>query len=335
MPELRQNLATKEWVIIASERARRPEEFIKKEEKKIIPPFVQKCPFCPGNEAMTPEDVFSIKDEKGWRVRVVPNKFAALIPDVKNNRPHLSGLSRHMPGFGYHEVIIETPQHNLTTALLDISYIKDIVTSYRERYLELSKDERIHLIIIFKNHGEAAGTSLEHPHSQLVATPIVPAHIRSRIDEAMRYYDDHQRCVFCQMIEDEIKEKTRIVIENESFVVFVPYAAFSPFHLWLLPKRHHPQFSDIKDKEIEDLSHILKDILSRLYFGLSDCDFNYCIKSAPLDFGRGDYFHWYFSIVPRVSKAAGFELGSGMFINTATPEDSARFLREVNIKNDS
>lgn len=331
MSELRQNLATKEWVIIASERAKRPKEFVKKEEKKIIPEFVAKCPFCPGNEAMTPPLTFSIKDENGWRVRVIPNKFSALSPDVKNNKSYLSGLLRHMPGFGYHEVIIETPKHNLTTALLDLSYVKDIIISYRERYLELSKDERIHLIIIFKNHGMAAGTSIEHPHSQLVATPIVPAHIRSRIEEAMRYYDDHQRCVFCQMIEDEIKNKERIVLENESFVVFVPYAAFSPFHLWLLPKRHHPQFSNIKDKEIEDMACILKDVLTKLYIGLSDPDFNYIIRSSPLDFGRGDYFHWYLSIVPRVSKAAGFELGSGMFINTSLPEESAKFLREVKI----
>lgn len=331
MPELRQNLATKEWVIIASERARRPEDFVKKEEKSIVPEFVAKCPFCPGNEAMTPSDVFSIKGENGWSLRVIPNKFAALISDIENSKPHLSGLSRHMAGFGYHEVIIETPRHNHTTALLDMSYVKDIIISYRERYLELSKDGRIHLIIIFKNHGEAAGTSLEHPHSQLVATPIVPLHIRTRINEAMRYYDDHQKCVFCQMIEDEIKDRERIVLENESFVAFIPYAAFSPFHLWLLPKRHHPQFIDIKDKEIDDMAHILKDVLRKLYFGLSDPDFNYVIRSAPLDFGRGDYFHWYLSIVPRVNKAAGFELGSGMFINASIPEESAKFLREVKI----
>lgn len=332
MPELRQNLATKEWVIIASERARRPEDFVKKEEKKIIAPFVPTCPFCPGNEAMTPGDIFSIKDKDGWRVRVIPNRFAALVPALENTRPNLSGLLRSMPGFGYHEVIIETPKHDRTTALLSIPYVKDILISYKERYLELSKDKRVDLIIIFKNHGESAGTSLEHPHSQLVAIPIVPTHIRSRIDEAMRYYDDHQRCVFCQMIEDEIKDGRRIIIENESFICFVPYAAFSPFHLWILPKRHYPQFGDIKENEIEDLSKILKNILAKLYFGLSNPDFNYCLRSAPTDFGsRGNYFHWYLSIVPRIGKAAGFELGSGMFINTSIPEESARFLREIEI----
>ncbi|MEW6102633.1 MAG: galactose-1-phosphate uridylyltransferase [bacterium] len=331
MPELRQNLATKEWVIIAKERARRPEDFVKKEEKKIIPEFVEKCPFCPGNEAMCPPDTFSIKDEQGWKVRVIPNKFAALIPEISNDKPNLIGLKRHMPGFGYHEVIIETPKHNLTTALLDISYVKDIILSYRERYLWLSNDPRIDHIIIFKNHGEAAGTSLEHPHSQLVATPVVPSHIRARIEEAMRYYDDHQRCVFCQMIEDEIEEGIRIVAENASFVCFVPYAAFSPFHLWLLPKRHYPQFGDIKDNEIMDLAMILKDVLFRLYFGINNPDFNYVIRSAPTDFTRVNYFHWYLSIVPRISKAAGFELGSGMFINASIPEESGKFLREVKI----
>ncbi|MEW6482988.1 MAG: galactose-1-phosphate uridylyltransferase [bacterium] len=331
MPELRQNIATKEWVVIATERAKRPEDFVKKQEKKPALEFVQTCPFCPGNEDKTPPELFSIKDDKGWKLRVVPNKFSALLPDIPWKKPYLSGLVRSLPGFGYHEVIVETPKHNLTTALLLESDVLNIITSYKERNLEIAKDKRINLVIIFKNHGEAAGTSLEHPHSQLIATPVVPNHIRTRLEEAMRYYDDHHTCVFCQMIEDEIADGRRIIIENKEFVAFVLYSAFSPFHIWLLPKRHFASFFEINDLEMESLSNILLDLLKRLYFGLSDPDFNYVIRQAPIDCSNVNYFHWYISIVPRMGKSAGFELGSGMYINTSLPEESGKFLREVKI----
>ncbi len=330
MPELRQNLLTREWVIIAKERARRPEEFKSKKEKKELPEYKKECPFCPGNEKMTPYESFTIQEKKGWKVRVIPNKFPALASEGKRDR-HIEGIHRFMSGVGIHEVIIESPLHNLTTALMPVEDVRNILVAYRERYLKILKDERIEMIIIFKNHGESAGTSLEHPHSQLIGTPLVPTMIRYRNEEAMRYFDDTGECVGCKIIKEELTARKRIVWESEYFVAFIPYGAYSPFHTWLFPRRHVSSFGSILDKELEDLASVLKTVLAKLYHGLDDPDFNYCIRSIPSDIGQMDYLHWYISIIPRLTRTAGFELGSGMFINTSVPEESAGFLREMNI----
>lgn len=329
MPELRQNIATREWVIIATERAKRPEDFAKRDKtKKEVPDFVANCPFCPGNEKQTPPETFSIKDGSSWKVRAIPNKFSAL--SSEGDFAHKEdGIMRWMNGIGFHEVVIETPKHNLTTALLEDGHVTSIINAYKNRYLALTGNKFMEAVVIFKNHGAGAGTSLEHPHSQIVATPIVPTHIRSRIGEAMRYYDDHRKCVFCAMAAEEIKKGERIVIENQNFVSFVPYAALSPFHIWIMPKRHVSSFPDITEAETRNLAVMLKTILKKIYSGLDDPDYNYIIRSLPGQSRTNEFFHWYMSIVPRVTKVAGFELGAGMFINVALPEKSAAFLREV------
>ncbi|MFH1422810.1 MAG: galactose-1-phosphate uridylyltransferase [Planctomycetota bacterium] len=325
MPEIRQNIATKDWVIIATERAKRPEDFVKKVEKKVIPEFVQSCPFCPGNESKTPPETLRIGKDDKWQVRVIPNKFGALSNEGESTYS-FEGLERCTSGVGVHEVIIETPLHHLTTAILPVPEVESIIQAYLGRYQSVSHDSRIEHIIIFKNHGESAGTSLEHPHSQMVGLPIVPSHVRHRVEEAMRYFDDHGECVFCTMLKEEIASKERIVFESNEFVAFLPYAAFSPFHIWVLPKRHAASFVEISPAEISDLAYNLRTVLAKIYHGLDNPDYNYVLNSAPLDTGS-KYLHWYISIVPRVSKAAGFELGSGMFINAALPEKSAEFLR--------
>ncbi|MBI3988007.1 MAG: galactose-1-phosphate uridylyltransferase [candidate division NC10 bacterium] len=331
MPELRQNLATKEWVIIAKERAKRPKDPSSppRERRKALP-FDPSCPFCPGNESKTPEAILTLSGERGWKIRVVPNKFAALWPSGDRLR-HMDGVKRWMPGVGFHEVIIETPLHDAFIALRGDEEIHDLLQVYLERYRSISQDKRIELITLFKNHGEQAGTSLPHPHSQLVATPVVPSHIRHRLEEAMRHFDNHGECVFCAMLREEIRYQERIILEDDYFVAFVPYAAFSPFHTWILPKRHVASFGDTAPDEIGSLAKTLKAVLAKLYYGLDDPDFNYVIRSVPSD-GRGiRSFHWYISIVVRMTKAAGFELGSGMFINPALPEEDAGFLREVKV----
>lgn len=336
MPEIRQNIAIEEWVIIATERAKRPEDFIKqKKGENILPEFSETCPFCPGNERLTPPETFSLKDEMGkWLTRCMNNKFPALScegePIYKED-----GIKRSITGIGLHKVIVETPKHNMTTALLENEQIINILNTYKYLYLRGLKDKCVELIIIFKNHGESAGTSLEHPHSQMIATPIVPYHIRNRIDMAMHYYDNHLHCVFCRMIRDELKEKERIVFESSYFVAFIPYAALSPFHLWILPKRHMSCYPQIDENEINDLAYILKTVLKKVYMGLDNPDFNYVIRSLPGQIRENKFFHWYISIIPRLSKAAGFEMGSGMFINTALPEVSAEFLRNIKITQQS
>jgi UDPglucose--hexose-1-phosphate uridylyltransferase len=206
-----------------------------------------------------------------------------------------------------------------------------VLQAYRARYLAAAADDRVELVTLFKNHGAGAGTSLEHPHSQMIASPIVPAHIRDRIAQAMYYYDDHRRCVFCRMLEDERRAGDRIVHESQHFAAFVLYAALSPFHIWVLPKRHVSTFPELSSDEIPDLADLLKTVLLKINIGLNDPDYNYVIRSLPGAPHSNSFFHCYMSIIPRVTMAAGFELGSGMYINTALPEKSADFLRNVRI----
>jgi UDPglucose--hexose-1-phosphate uridylyltransferase len=333
MSEVRFNRITGDWVIIATERAKRPEEFVRKRERKELPGHVVTCPFCAGNEDQTPPESFSFKGPDGkWLVRSVPNKFSALSPEgeiVKNR----TNFKQSISGVGLHEVIIETPEHNKTMALLPVNHIEQILFAYKNRQLAFYEDPRVEHVIIFKNHGESAGTSLEHPHSQIVGTPVFPGQIMTRLEGAMRnyYYVDYRECIYCTYMKGEIKEGERIVSENESFVAFVPYAALTPFHTWIFPKWHSACFGQTTDMEMAKLAEILKDILLRLYIGLENPDFNYVLRSLSSQGADSKYFHWYISVVPRITQTAGFELGTGMYINTALPEESARFLREVQI----
>ncbi len=331
MAELRQNVLTREWVIISPERARRPDEFaIKKENGRTLPEYLPGCPFCAGNEHLTMGESYRLPEGKEWRIRVVPNKYPALSYSGERVR-RVEGIYRSMTAVGHHEVIIEHPRHDMTTALLAKEEILDVLRTYRRRYTEIKKDDRVEAIIVFKNHGEGAGTSVSHPHSQLVATPIVPNQIRFRMEEALRYFDDTGECVCCRTVQDELRAKERLIIESRHFVAFIPYAALSPFHIWIFPLRHASSFEEVSDDELNDLAGCLKTVLSKLYHGLNDPDFNYSIRSIPTRDFHTEYFHWYFTIVPRVSKTAGFEIGSGMYVNTALPEESAEFLRGVKI----
>ncbi len=330
MPELRLNLITREWVIIAREKNKKPEDFIGTRERKKHPDFVDICPFCPGNESKTPDEQYRIKDEKGWRIRVVPNKFAVLSREGERRRTN-TGLKKTVNGVGIHEVIIETPIHNLTTATMPVEQLKEVIQTYKDRFLEIYKNPRVEHVIIFKNNGPASGTTIEHSHSQIVGVPVTPLQIRSRIENAMRYFDDTGECLLCNTLKDEASDGSRILCNTEHFVSFVPYAALSPFHIWIFPKRHSGFFADMRSEEIWDLAVNLKSTMSKLYYGLEHPDFNYVIRSgSPCDI-NSEFIHWYLSIVPRVAMASGFELGSGMYINPLVPEVSAGFLRGVRI----
>lgn len=331
MPELRQNVITRDWVIIATERTQRPDQFARaKDTGAPLPPYVPECPFCIGNESQTQKEVYALRDDHGWKVRVVPNKFPALFPGGDRVRK-VAGIHRSMSAIGFHEVVVEHPRHDMISALLPVSHMADLLHVYRRRYVEIRQDPRIEAIIIFKNHGEAAGTSLQHPHAQIAATPIVPHQFRVRMDEAIRFFDDMGQCVFCRTLAEELEERSRIVLETDHFVAFIPYAALSPFHMWIFPRRHSSSFDEITDTEIADLGRSLKTVLAKLYFGLNNPDYNYSIRSIATRIQETEYFHWYVTIIPRISKTAGFELGSGMFINTSMPEESAQYLRDINV----
>ena len=330
MPELRQNRFTKEWVIMATERAKRPEELKRKKERPPLAPYSPKCPFCPGNEAQAPPAVMAHPSEKDWRVRVVPNKFSALAREGAPVRC-IERSRRTINGVGIHDVVVETRDHSLTTALLPLDNVADILRCYRQRYVEVSADPRITHVTIFKNHGENAGTSLEHPHSQIIATPVISSQVRYRLHEALRHYDEYGECMFCMAIEDELHEQARIVMESEHFVALEPFASATPFATYIYPRRHMASFGATSDAELDDLASVLKTVLGKLYAGLDNPDFNYTIRSAPHENAGVMYYHWYLSIIPRLTRVAGFELGSGMFINTVLPEAAAEFLRNVKL----
>lgn len=331
MPEIRRNLITRDWVIIATERAKRPDELVTpKPVKTALSSYSANCPFCAGNEERTPIECGRISDSNGWKVRSVPNKFPALITGSEPVMT-IQGIYRSIEAIGVHEVIIEHPRHDLTTALLPVEDVANIILLYRQRYQEIRKDKRVRAIIIFKNHGERAGTSLEHPHSQIAATPVVPSQIRIRIEEAIRFFDDTGECLFCRTLQEELATNKRIVFQSEHFVAFIPYAALSPFHIWIFPRRHSSSFDEITDGEVLDLALTLKSVLAKLYYGLNNPDYNYSIRSIPTDSFAKDYFHWYLAVIPRLGITAGFELGSGMYINPALPEESAKYLADLQI----
>ncbi|OIO75664.1 MAG: galactose-1-phosphate uridylyltransferase [Elusimicrobia bacterium CG1_02_37_114] len=329
MPEIRQNIATKEWVIISTERAKRPEDFKTSKQKEPLPEFSEKCPFCPGNEEKTPYETYVVNGPNGkWKLRSVPNKFPALISDLTLERKN-EGIKRSISGVGNCEVIVESPIHNTTMALMPENDVRDILLAYKNRYLCMSSDPRMKLIVIFRNHGLNAGASIEHPHSQIFATPVIPFHIRTRLEEAMRYHDETGECVFCKITKDELNEKKRVVVETGSFLSIVPYAALSPFHMWLLPKRHMSTFAEINDNELNDLARNLKTTLAKIYYGLDNPDFNFAVRTGPIADKEVEHYHWYITITLRLLRTAGFEIGSGMYINSSIPEENAKYLREI------
>jgi len=329
MPEIRHNVITREWVIIATERAKRPEEFAKSNTRRpVIQPHVATCPFCVGNEAKTPPETYRAPAEGQWQVRAVPNKFSALDPTALLSR-HVSGLKRMVSGVGIHEVIIETPHHDRVMALLSEAEMLRVLETYHQRYNAITSDPRVAHATLFKNHGERAGTSLEHPHSQIVGTPIIPPMVRDRMENALRFYDETGECIYCSVLAEELRDQVRVVAQSRDFVAFIPYASLTPFHLWIFPLRHLASFCDATPDHLADLAWLLRLILRKVYFSLADPDYNISVRTSPRE-GQGlRYYHWYLSIIPRVTRRAGFELGSGMFINTAMPETSAAFLRNA------
>ena len=329
MPEIRHNIVTREWVIIATERAKRPEDFARANLRRPSPAaYVADCPFCPGNERLTPPETYRVEKDGTWQVRVVPNKFAALDASGKLIRQS-EGLKRMISGVGIHEVIIETPDHSKTLALLSEAELAQVIDTFQRRYDADTSDPRVAHATLFKNQGERAGTSLEHPHSQIVGTPIIPPQVRERMENALRFYDEHGECIFCSVLADEVRDSVRVVAQSKHFVAFIPYAALSPFQLWIFPLRHTASFSEATSEELADLSRLLRTMLRKIYFGLGNPDYNLNIRTPPREARGLRYYHWYASVIPRVTRLAGFEIGSGMFINTSLPETSSAFLRNA------
>lgn len=330
MPELRQNVITKEWVVISTERAKRPDQLKEPdgERRENLPEFDPGCPFCTDGAE---KDICTLPAECG-KVRVVANKFPALIE--KNYMPPYTGTTvfPSMEGVGRHEIIIESSVHNSTLATMSPCEVGNVIRAYIARIEALQSLPFIESSIIFRNHGSRAGASLVHPHSQIIGLPIIPRDIMTRITESIRYHVDHRECVFCRILADELDCGKRLVAVNGDFAAFVPFAAYSPFHIWIYPKKHSSDFHLLSETEIANFSTILRDVLRKLYFGLNDPDYNLIVRSAPRGYSNTAFFHWYATIVPRLTRTAGFELGSGMFINPTVPEENAEFLRGLDVK---
>jgi UDPglucose--hexose-1-phosphate uridylyltransferase len=333
MSEIRQDPTTGEWVIIARERAKRPSDFIHQRLRRKLPEFSPSCPFCPGNETMTAGETLRYRQRDGreWQVRAFANKYAALSFSRRTARKIKGGFFTEMTGVGAHEVIVETPRHNKSLAFMEDGEVLSVLEAYHERYRKLSRRSFAKLVIIFKNHGPAAGTSLEHSHSQLLVTPVVPKHIRMRHEVALRYYDNHGRCLYADLREHERRSGRRIVMETGEFLVFHPFASQRPFETWIVPKKQQASFGNVSPEDLGSLARVLRLNLLKLYRGLNDPDFNYVIDTAPVGDENEPYYMWHVRIVPRLTEAAGFEIGSGMYINTAVPEETAGFMRDLEI----
>jgi len=331
LSELRKDPVTGRWVIISSERGRRPSDF------QEAPPKRKGgfCPFCAGNERFTPPEILAYREpgtvpnSQGWSLRVVPNKFPALKIEGNLDKTGI-GLFDKMNGIGAHEVIIENPSHEMTMTKLPEKKIEDILWAYRDRVIDLKKDPRFQSILIFKNEGEAAGASLEHSHSQLIALPIIPRQVSEEIEGARLYYNYKERCIYCDIVRQEMYAEERNVAENEHFLAITPFAARFPFETWIIPKTHNACFDESQPWEYSSLARILKNVLQRLDKVLNIPPYNYIIHTYPLRSQMREY-HWHLEIIPKLIRIAGFEWGSGFYINPTSPEEAAKFLREAKV----
>jgi UDPglucose--hexose-1-phosphate uridylyltransferase len=328
--ELRKDPVVGRWVIISAERGRRPSDF----GPDPVRARSTSCVFCPGQEDKTPPEILagrppgSRPNTPGWNYRVVSNKFPALRIEGELE-PSGEGPYDRMNGVGAHEVIIESAQHDAALATLPPDAVADVLLAYRERVLDLKKDPRFEYVLIFKNHGEAAGASLEHTHSQLIATPIIPILVSTELAGAVKYYEIKERCVWCDVVREEHRSRRRLIVETQGFVALAPFAPRFPFETWLLPTAHRAAYEESGEDELRALAGVLGDVLRRMNRVLNDPPFNYMLHTAPLRGSELEHFHWHLEIIPKVTRVAGFEWGSGFFINPVAPEDAATALREA------
>jgi UDPglucose--hexose-1-phosphate uridylyltransferase len=332
MSQLRKDPVLGRWVIISTERGKRPTDFVHEKEAKKG----GFCPFDEGNEDKTPPEVLayrksgSARDTPGWQVRVVPNKFPALAIEGDLDRAG-EGMYDKMNGVGAHEVIIETPDHNARLADLSVDHVALVVKAAQDRMVDLQGDTRFRYIQLFRNRGSAAGASLEHPHSQLIALPILPKRLIEELAGSKKYYGYKERCVFCDIVAQEMWTRARVVCENDACITIVPFAARFPFETWTLPKKHLPSFELMDEVTRRGFAQALKETLQRMNAALDDPPYNLIVHTCPCGERDLAYYHWHVEIMPTLTKVAGFEWGSGFYINPTPPEEAARYLRDADI----
>jgi UDPglucose--hexose-1-phosphate uridylyltransferase len=332
VPELRKDPITGRWVIIATDRAKRPDDFIR-QPVPLARPGV--CPFDEGHEHKTPPEVLAYRDgtgrdQPGWRVRVVPNKFPVLGIEGALTRQG-EGMYDKMNGIGANEVIIETPDHAATLSDMPELQIAEVLKAFKDRVNDLKRDRRFRYIILFRNYGEAAGASLEHPHSQLIALPVIPSVVKEEVDAAREFHDAKERCIFCDIVHEESSAGTRLISETDRFTVLAPYAPRFPFETWILPKQHASHYEDSEPALLDNLAWVLRSTLRKIDKVLERPAYNFIVHSAPVQEAPLAYYHWHIEIIPKLTRVAGFEWGTGFYINPTPPEEAARFLREAGL----
>lgn len=331
MQELRKDPIVGRWVIIAPDRLTRPQN-INDTQELLSEGF---DPFLEGHEDATTPEIMAYRtsgqpNQPGWRVRVVPNKFPAVTVEGELEKRGV-GIYDMMTGIGAHEVIIECPHRESNMSRLTVDNIREVFWVYHDRLVDLKRDQRLVHGLIFKNKGARAGASLDHAHSQLIVSPIVPITIQEELDGAEKFYNYRGRSIFADMIQQELSSKDRIVLDSEHFIVMCPYASRFPFETWVIPKQQSSHFEDITQPVIDDLGTVMKTLLIKLDHGLDDPAYNYILHSAPFSAKDLPHYRWHIEIFPRMSRVAGFEWGSGFYINAVPPEEAAKFLRETDV----
>ena len=332
MPELRKDPITGRWVVVSTERQKRPMDF---RFERAVAIGREHCPFCPGREHLTPPEVLAYRDGgvpngPGWTLRVVPNKFPALRVEGTLEREG-EGMFDRMTGIGAHEVIIETPDHDRPLALQSETEIERVLWACRERMVDLKRDFRLKYILVFKNHGAAAGATLAHPHAQLIALPLVPDLVRDEIEGARRHFAVKQRCVYCDIVRQELGDQRRVIQENGEAIAIAPYAPRFAFETWILPRRHAARFEEAPRHEYAAVARLLKAVLQRLNRALEVPPFNLVLHTSPFSEDVAAIYHWHIEILPKLTRVAGFEWGTGSAINPTPPEEAATVLRGVRL----
>ncbi|MBF0567533.1 MAG: galactose-1-phosphate uridylyltransferase [Nitrospirae bacterium] len=329
MSELRKDPIIGRWVIISTERGKRPSDFISPSHKRKK--TVGFCPFCKGHEFTTPNEIMAFRgpDRMGasdWTLRVVPNKFPALQIEGDLDRSG-DGIFGRMNGIGAHEVIIETPHHDLSLSSMSRKSAADVLWAFYSRMTDLRKDKRFKYVLIFKNEGEDAGATLEHTHSQLIALPIVPKRVQEELDAAKKYHSFMEKCIYCDLIDQETSINKRIIYQNTSYIAISAYAPRVPFETWILPRRHESSFMP-DNNDFTYLAEALQTVLKMLDKILDVPPYSFIVHTTPFTEEDNSYFHWHIEIFPKLTRTAGFEWGSGFYINPTPPEDAARYMRE-------
>ena len=332
MSELRRDPIIGRWNIIDTDEPAGPGAF------EVDPHTLSggKCPFCSGNESLTPPEIYVVRPHgsapngSGWQLRVVSNKFPALRIEGDLNRRGI-GVFDLCNGIGAHEVIVETPDHHRQMADLSIEELADVIKAFKNRSLDLRGDRRLKYALIFKNFGLSAGASLEHSHSQLIALPIVPKRVQEELRGCERYFEFKERCPYCDLVSQELQEDGRLVAENRSFLAACPFMSNFPFEIWILPKEHRADFAQISQEATADFARILKETLLRVRVALSDPSYNFIIHTAPIEAREREEYHWHLELIPKLTKIAGFEWGTGFYINPTPPESAAKILRDVTL----